>query len=149
MSDHCISSPNLLLDVANSTLGFRRLSAKTRIGWGEAFSGMITTLFHGHPEQYLHTLVALARTRHTPLQRRAPPTYSWHLCFSCLGRCCTSGFGSVKTFLAALAFCTVFTAFAHCPTTCGLAVSSTSSLQLQLLSQFWGKSLCNFSGCDS
>ena len=27
---------------------------------------MITTLFRGHPEQYLH---ALARTQHTPLQK--------------------------------------------------------------------------------
>ena len=44
--------------------GFRQ---KLEIGWGEAFSGMITTLFRGHPEQYLHTL---ARTRHTPLQKQ-------------------------------------------------------------------------------
>ena len=32
---------------------------------------------------------------------------------------------------------------------CGLAVSSPSSLQLRLLSQFWGLSFCNFTGCDS
>ena len=32
--------------------GFRQ---KLEFGWGEAFSGMITTLFRGHPEQYLHT----------------------------------------------------------------------------------------------
>ena len=44
---------------------------KLEIGWGEAFLGMITTLFRGHPEQYLHTL---ARTRHTPLQKTNPPT---------------------------------------------------------------------------
>ena len=54
------------------------------------FSGMMTTLFRGHPEQYLHTL---ARTQHTLLQQQtllrrglgfrgveAPSTYSWHLC---------------------------------------------------------------------
>ena len=64
-------------------------------------------------------------------------------------RCCASGFGSVATLFAAPAFCTVFTAFSYYPTTCGLAVSSPSSLQLQLLSQFWGLSLCNFTGCDS
>ena len=46
-------------------------------------------------------------------------------------------------------FCTVFTGFSYYPTTCALAVSSPSSLQLQLLSQFWGLSLCNFTGCYS
>ena len=44
---------------------------------------------------------------------------------------------------------TVFTVFSYYPTTCGLAVSSPSNLQLQLLSQFWGLSLCNFTGRDS
>ena len=44
-------------------------------------------------------------------------------------RCCASGFRSVKTFLAAPAFCTVFTAFSYYPTTCGLAVSFLSSLK--------------------
>ena len=53
------------------------------------------------------------------------------------------------SFLAAPACSTVFTVFSYYPTTCGLAVSSPSNLQLQLLSQFWGLSLCNFTGCDS
>ena len=44
-------------------------------------------------------------------------------------RCCASGFRSVKSFLAAPAFCTVFTAFSYYPATCGLAVSSLSSLK--------------------
>ena len=44
---------------------------------------------------------------------------------------------------------TVFTVFSYYPTTCGLAVPSPSNLQLQLLSQFWGLSLCNFTGRDS
>ena len=40
MSDHLIYSPNLLLDFANSTLGFRRaFRRKLEIGWGEAFFG--------------------------------------------------------------------------------------------------------------
>ena len=43
--------------------GLRR---RLEIGWGEDFSGMITTLFRGLPEQYLHTL---ARTHHAPIQR--------------------------------------------------------------------------------
>ena len=43
--------------------------------------------------------------------------------------CCASGARSVKTFLAAPAFCTVFTAFSYYPITCGLAVSSLSSLK--------------------
>ena len=43
-----------------------------------------------------------------------------------------------STFLATPTFCTVFTALLYYPTTRGLAVSSPSSLQLQLLSQFWG-----------
>ena len=34
-------------------------------------------------------------------------------------KCCASGFRSVKTFLAALAICTVFTTFSYYPTTCG------------------------------
>ena len=69
MWDHRIASPNLItsgrceLDLGISE-GFRQ---KLEIGWGEAFSGMITTLFRGHPEQYLHTL---ARTCHTPLQKQ-------------------------------------------------------------------------------
>ena len=50
------------LDIGISE-GFRRI---LEIGLGEAFSGMITTLFRGHPEQYLHKLV---RTHHAPLQK--------------------------------------------------------------------------------
>ena len=48
--------------------GFRQ---NLEIGWGEAFfSGMITTVLRGQPEQSLHTL---ACTHHTPLQTN-PPT---------------------------------------------------------------------------
>ena len=32
--------------------GFRR---KLEIGWGKLYREMITALFRGHPEQYLHT----------------------------------------------------------------------------------------------
>ena len=118
MSDHLIYSPNLLLDGG--------LSAKTR-NWvgGKAFSGMITTLFHGHPEQYLHTL-ALACTHHAPLQQQTllrqglsfkgvcePLPHTAGIFVVMFLRCCASGFGSVKTFLAAPAFCTVFTAFSY------------------------------------
>ena len=46
---------------------FEKLSAKTRNWLGEAFSGMITTLFRGHFEQYLYTL---ARTHHTVLWKQ-------------------------------------------------------------------------------
>ena len=51
------------LDVGISE-GFRR---KLEIGWGEAFSRMITTLFRGHPEQYPHTL---ARKHNAQLQKQ-------------------------------------------------------------------------------
>ena len=44
-------------------------------------------------------------------------------------RSCASRFGSVKSFLAAPVFCTVFTAFSYYPATCGSAVSSLSSLK--------------------
>ena len=65
---------------------FGGLSAKN--GWGEAFSGMITTLFRGHPEQYLHTL---ARTRHTPLQNKPPYAEVWALGVSASPSPCTAG----------------------------------------------------------
>ena len=39
----------------------------SKLGGGKFFSGTITTLFRGHPEQWLHTL---AHTRHTPLQKQ-------------------------------------------------------------------------------
>ena len=39
MSDHLISSPNLLLDLTNSTLGFRKAFGETRNWVGEAFCG--------------------------------------------------------------------------------------------------------------
>ena len=45
--------------------GFRR-KLEDWVG-GKLFSGMITTLFRGHPEHYLHTLT---RTRHTLLQKQ-------------------------------------------------------------------------------
>ena len=60
-----------------------------------------------------------------------------------------SRFWEFLTFLAAPACSTVFTAFSYCPTPCGLAVPFPSNLQLQLLSQFWGLGLCNFTGGDS
>ena len=50
LGNHFKYSPNLLLDFARSTMGFRRAFAKTRNWVGEAFSGMITTLFRGRPE---------------------------------------------------------------------------------------------------
>ena len=60
-----------------------------------------------------------------------------------------SRFWECLNFLAAPTCCTVFTVFSYYPTTCGVAVSSPSNLQLQLLSQFWCLSFCNFTGCDS
>ena len=108
---------------------------------------MITTLFP-YPKQYLHTVL-----QNQTLLRGG-------LGFRGVGELlpCTAGIfvfvykmlrfrilGVLnKAFLAAPACCTVFTAFSYYPTTCGLAVSLPSSLQLQLLSQFWGLSLCNF-----
>ena len=158
MSDHLIYSPNLLLDFANSTLGFRRaFGENSKLVGGKPFSGMITTLFRGHPEQYLRTLACTHHFKSKPscaevwaLRVLASPSHlQLASLFLMLIRCCASGFRSLKTFLAAPAFCTVFTALAHYPTACGLAVSCPSRLQLLLLSQVWGLSLCNFAGCDS
>ena len=68
MSDHLKCSPNLLLDLANSTLGFRRaFGENSKLVGGKFFLRMITTLYRGHPEQYLHTV---ARTYHAPLQKQ-------------------------------------------------------------------------------
>ena len=65
MSDHFSESPNLLLDFANLTLRYRRASGNSsNLVGGKLFSGMITTLFRGYPEQCLHT------TQHTPLQKQ-------------------------------------------------------------------------------
>ena len=66
--------------------GFRR---KLEIGWGEAFSGMITTLFRGHPEHYLQTL---ARTPRSGLWGcfRAPPSTAGIFVLMLL-RCYASG----------------------------------------------------------
>ena len=160
MWNHPIYSPNLLLDFANSTLGFwRDFGRKLEIGWGEDFFGDDHDTVSLHPEQYLHTLARAHTTHHF----KSKPSYAevWALrvlaspsharlasCLLMFIRCCASGFRSVKFVLAAPAFCTVFTAFSYHPTTCDLAVSSPSSLQLQLLSQFWGRSLCNFTRCD-
>ena len=132
---------------------------------------MITTMFRGrHPEQYLHTL---PHTHHIPLKSKpsyaevsalgpaSPSHVQLASLFLMFGRCCASGFRSVETFLAAPAFCTIFTAFSYYPTTCGLAAASPSSLQFQLLSQVLGPeplqlqrlrlvrnvSLCNFCSC--
>ena len=58
-----IQSPNLLLDFATSTLGFRRVFCEnSNLGGGTLVSGKMTTLFCGRPEQY-------ARTHHTLLQK--------------------------------------------------------------------------------
>ena len=68
MSDHFIYKPTsgrCELDLGTLE-GIRQ---KLEIGWGEAFSGMITTKFRGHPEQYLHTL---ARTPHTTSTTNPP-----------------------------------------------------------------------------
>ena len=87
---------------------------------------MTTTLFRGHPEQYLHTL---ARTHYTLLKSKPSCAAVWALgvlaspfhfqlaLFLMFMRCCASGFGSVETFLAAPAFCTGFAAFSYYPTT--------------------------------
>ena len=124
--------------------GVRR---KLEIGWGEAISELITTPFRGHPEEHFHTL---AHTGHTPLQKQA--LLRRGLGFRGVGeslprtagifvlmfiRCRASVFRSsyFKTFLAALALCTVFTPFSYCPTTCGLA--------------FLPRRVCNASCCRS
>ena len=141
--------------------GFLR---KLEIGWREVFSEMIPTLFRGHPE-HLHTPNNISHpSAHTP-HPQMPTLLRRGLGFRGVGEPLprTAGifafdadkmlrfqvFKSVETFFAAPALCTVCTAFSFYPTTCGLAVSSPSSLQLRLLSQFWGLSLCNFTGCDS
>ena len=49
-------------------------------------------------------------------------------------RCCAPGFRSVKQILAPPAFCMVFAAFSYYPTTCGLEVSSPSSLKTKVRS---------------
>ena len=123
---------------ANSTLGFRRAFCEnSNLDGGKLVSGMMTTMFHGHPEQYTHTR---ARTHHTLLQKQIllrrglglrgvgePLHVQLAFGFLCLKRCCGSGFRSVKTFLAPEpAFCTVFTAFSYYATTCDSAVSSPS-----------------------
>ena len=107
---------------------------KLEIGWGEAFVG------DDHP--------TVSRTPRTISPRptahmRAHATLNFCAEVWALGvlaspprllaslfliRCCASSFVSVKTFLAAPAFCTAFTAFSYYPPTCGLAVSSPSSL---------------------
>ena len=143
MSDNLLYSPSLLLDFANSTLGFRRaFGENSKLVWGKLFSGIMTLLCR-HPEQYLHTL-ARAHTTH---QFQSKPSYAevWALrvlanpsyvqlafLFLMFIRCCSSGFRSVKTLLAAPAFGTVFIVFSYYPTFWGLEVSSPSSLQLQL-----------------
>ena len=112
----------------------------SNLGGGEAVSGMMTTLFCGHPEQYLYTL---ARTPNTHYFKSKPSYFGvWALgvlaspihvqlaqLFLMFMRCCASGFRRVETLLTAPVFCTVFAAFSYYPTTCGVAVSSTSSLK--------------------
>ena len=111
---------------------FGGLSAKTRTWVGGSLfrSGMMTTLFRGHPEQCLHTLAHTPANPPTPRSGlRQPPPRTASILFSMLIRSLAPGFSSVKTFLAASAFCTVFTAFSYYPTTCDLAVSSLSSFK--------------------
>ena len=146
MSDHLIYSPNLLLDFANSTLGFRKtFGENSELVRGKLFSWMITTLFRGHPEQYLQTL-AHTHTHHAPLQRQTllrrglgikgvgePLPRTAGIFVFDVSKMLRLRLRSVKTFLAAPVFCTLFTAFSYYPTTCGLAVSSPSSFQIQLL----------------
>ena len=66
-SDHFMSS-NLLLDVANSTLGFWRASAKTRNWLGGSFFGDD----HDTVSRTPRTIAShpSARTHHTPLQKQ-------------------------------------------------------------------------------
>ena len=64
-----VQSPNLLLDLANSTLGFRRAFCEnSNLGGGTLVSGMMTTLFCGRPEQYARTHHTLPQ-KHTLLRR--------------------------------------------------------------------------------
>ena len=92
---------------------------------------MMTALFRGHPELYLHTQRA-----HTTHYFKSKPSYAevWALGVSgmpfhvqlvslalMLIRLCASGFRGVNIFLAAPVLCTVFAAFSYYPTTCGLA----------------------------
>ena len=54
---------------------FERLAAKnSKLGGGKLFCGMITTLFRGHPELYLHTLV---RRHHTVFQKQTLLRRGW------------------------------------------------------------------------
>ena len=53
----------------------------------------------------------------------------------------------LKAFLVVTACCTVSTTLSSSLTTFGLACSSLSSLQLQLLSQLGSLSLCNLNRC--
>ena len=137
LSDHVIHIvPQLTSGLGELDLGISEsFLRKFELGRGTLVSGMMTTLFCGRPEQY-------ARTHHTHYFK-STPSYAevWALgvwaspfhvqlaLFLMFIRCCASGFRSVKTFLAAPAFCTVFTAFSYYPATCGLAVSSLSSLK--------------------
>ena len=137
MLDHFIQSPDLLVEFANSTLGFRRAFCKNS---GQALFGDDHDNVSGrHPEQYLHTL---PHTHHIPLKNKpsyaevsalgpaSPSHVQMASLFLMFGRCCASGFRSVETFLAAPAFCTIFTAFSYYPTTCGLAAASPSSFAI-------------------
>ena len=98
--------------VSKSTSGlchrilFRGLGRKLEVGWGELFRRMLTTLFHEHPEHYLHTLV---RTRHTLLQKQT--LRCGGLGFRDVGeplprtagnRCCAAGFSGVLKLLSSI-----------------------------------------------
>ena len=104
----------------NSTLGLRELSAKTRTWAGGRFFGDDDDIVLRTPRT-----ICAHTPRTTSKDFNSTPSYAevWALgvlaspfhvqlaLFLMLIRCCASGFRSIKTFLAAPAFCTVFTAF--------------------------------------
>ena len=161
MSGRLIYSPNLLLDFANSTLRCRKaFGEKSKLGGGSFLDTDHDTVSRTPRTVPPHPSALILNTT-----SKNKPSYADVWALKGVGEPLprTAGifvfdvyktlrfrFGSVKGFLTAPAFCTVFTAFSYYPTTCGLAVSSPSSLQLQLLSQFFGGlNLCNFTGRDS
>ena len=116
---------------------------------------MITTLFRGQPEQYLHTL---ART-HTTHHFKSKPSCAEVLALgvflphtACIFvfdvyKMLRFMFGSVKTFLAAPAFCMVFTMFSYYPTT--LLLATPALYQLHLLHPGWDVAASMLPNCDS
>ena len=109
--------------------GFRQ---KLEIGWGEAFFGDD----HDSASRTART-ISPHPSMHTPHTTSNKPSYTevWALgvlasLFLMLRRCCASGvLGVLKPHLR---FARYLQHFSYYPTTCGLAVSSLSSWQLQL-----------------